>query len=109
MPINKFGLSLGKGESESHYQWRGLLRNYVCDNALCIVVTDFDAKSRKIRRVTLPADDADAANKWYVQQSVQDLKDRLNEIERKIAALQNNMLVMLNKLEEMIREVHRAE
>jgi len=29
--------------------------------------------------------DADAANKRYVQQKVQDLKDRLNEIERKIA------------------------
>ena len=41
--------------------------------------------------------------------SVQNLKGGLNEIERKIAALQNNMLVMLNKLEEMIREVHRAE
>ena len=43
--ITMFGLSLG-GESESHYQWRGLLRNYVRDNALCIVAADFDAKSR---------------------------------------------------------------
>jgi len=31
-----------------------------------------------------------------MQQSVQDLKDRLNEIERKIAALQNNVQIMLN-------------
>ena len=54
----------------------------------------------------LPIDDA--ANK-YMQQSVQDLKDRLNEIERKIAALQNNVQIMLNKLEKMIREVHCAE
>jgi len=79
MLINKFGLSLGGG-SESHYQWRRLLRNYMRDNALCIVAVDFDTKSCKIRRVALPMDDADAANKRYVQQSVQNLKDRLNEI-----------------------------
>jgi len=51
----------------------------------------------------------DAANKRYVQQNIQDLKDRLNEIERKIAALQNNVLVMLNEHEKMIREMHRAK
>ena len=108
MPINKFGLSLGGG-SESHYQRRGLLRNYVRDNALYIVAADFDTKSRKIRWA-LPIDDVDAANKRYVQQSVQDLKDRLNEIERKIAVLQNNVqVIMLNELEKMIREVHHAE
>ena len=88
MSINKFGLSLREG-SESHYHWRELLRNYVRDNALCIVAADFDAKSRKIRRVALPVNDT--ANKRYVQQSVQDLKDRLNEIEKKIVALQNNV------------------
>ena len=109
MLINKFGLSLGGG-SESHYQWRGLLKNYVRDNALYIVAADFDTKSRKIRWVALPIDDVDAANKRYVQQSVQDLKDRLNEIERKIAVLQNNVqVIMLNELEKMIREVHHAE
>jgi len=44
-----------------------------------------------------------------VQQSIQDLKDRLNEIKRKIAALQNNMQVILNELKKMIREMYRAE
>jgi len=53
--------------------------------------------------------DTDAAKKQYVQQSVQDLKDRLNEIERKIVVLQNNVQVMLNELEKTIQEVHRAE
>jgi len=52
-------------------------------------------------------DDADAANKYV--QSVQDLKDHLNEIEKKIVALQNNVQVMLNELEKMIREMHCAE
>ena len=88
MPINKFGLLLGGG-SESYYQWIEL-RNYVRDNTLCVIAANFDAKSRKIRWIALPVDDADAANKRYVQQSVQDSKDRLNEIERKI--LQNKLI-----------------
>ncbi|KYM95352.1 hypothetical protein ALC62_14003 [Cyphomyrmex costatus] len=65
---------------------------------------DFDAKSRKIRRLALPVDDTDAANKRYVQQSVQDLKDRLDEIERKITSFQNNVQIMLNDFEKKIRE-----
>jgi len=44
-----------------------------------------------------------------VQQSIQDLKDRLNEIKRKIAALQNNVQVILNELKKMIREMYRVE
>ena len=102
MPINKFGLSF-VGKSESHYQWRRLLRNYMRYNALCIVAVDFDAKSREIRRLALSVDNADAAND--MQWNVQDLKDHLNEIERKIAALQNNVQVMLNKFEKMIRDL----
>ncbi|KYM94616.1 hypothetical protein ALC62_14749, partial [Cyphomyrmex costatus] len=78
--------------------------NYVRDNALCRVATDFDAKLRKIRRLALPVDDTDAANKRYVQQSVQDLKDRLDEIERKITSFQNNVQIMLNDFEKKIRE-----
>jgi len=72
-------------------------------NALCIVAVDFDAKSREIRRLALSVDNADAAND--MQWNVQDLKDHLNEIERKIAALQNNVQVMLNKFEKMIRDL----
>jgi len=82
MPINKFGTSLGKSGAELYYQWRGLLRNFVRDNALCMGATDFDAKSRKIRHVALPVDDA--ANKRYVLQSVKILKDRQDEIEKKM-------------------------
>jgi len=38
--------------------------------------------------------DVDAANKRYVQQSIQDLKDRLNEIEKKITALQTMQFML---------------
>lgn len=96
MPINKFGISLGSG-SEPYYQWSGLLRNYVRDNALCMVAADFDAKSRKIRRVAPPVDDGDVANKRYVEQNVQILKDRQDEFEKKMMAFQNIVQIELNK------------
>jgi len=57
------------------------------DNALYMVTIDFDAKSRKIRRVALSVDDSDVANKRYVLQSVQILKNWQDEIEKKIATL----------------------
>jgi len=65
MPINKFGTLLGKSGAEPYYQWIGLLRNFVRDNALCVVATEFDAKSHIIRRVALPVDNGDAAIKRY--------------------------------------------
>jgi len=57
----------------------------VRDNALCVVAND--AKSCKIKHIALP-DDGDAANKRYVLQSMQILKDWQNEIEKKIATFQ---------------------
>jgi len=54
----------------------------VRDNALCMGAADFDAKSRKIRRVALPADDGNVASKRFVLQSVQILEDRQDEIDR---------------------------
>ena len=113
MSINKFGTSLERGGAGSYYQWSGLVRNYVRDNALCMVTTDFDAKSRKIRRVAQPVDDSDAANKRYVQQTVKILKDRQNEIERKIETLQSRVKITTHMLNEFQRQLdaltHRAE
>jgi len=34
----------------------------------------------------------------------QDLKDRLNEIDKKIVAVQNNVQIMLNELDKMIQK-----
>jgi len=97
MPINKFEISLGKRDVELFYQWNRLLRNNMRDNAFCVVAVDFDAKSRKIRHVALLVDD-DAANRRYVQQSIQILKDRQIKIKRKMMELQNNMQIMFNEL-----------
>jgi len=41
-----------------------ILRNFV---TLFVCAADFDAKLRKIRRVALPVDDGDVANKRYVR------------------------------------------
>jgi len=56
------------------------------DNALCMGA-DFDAKSRKIRRIALPVDNDDVANKRYVLQSVKILKDRQDKMEKRSNAL----------------------
>jgi len=107
MPINKFGTSLGKSGAEPYYQWSGLFRNFVRDNALCMGATDFDAKLRKIRRVALPVDDDNVVNKHYVLQSVKILKDRQDEIEKKIATLQNNMQIMINELQKIQQDNYK--
>ncbi|XP_036147378.1 uncharacterized protein LOC118647172 [Monomorium pharaonis] len=61
----------------------------------------------------LPVDDTDAANKRYVQQTVKILKDRQDEIERKIETLQSRVEITAHMLNEFQRQldavIHRAE
>ncbi|XP_070527373.1 uncharacterized protein [Cardiocondyla obscurior] len=112
MPNNKFGTLLkdgGGSNTNQHYRYNALARNYVRDNALCVTSTDYDARSRKIKHVAKPLDDDDAVNKQYVQQNlqilkngivelnnnvqqnVQNLKDQLNELNKKIEILQSSL------------------
>jgi len=65
------------------------MRNYVYENALCHVATDFDATSCKIQRVALPVDDDDIINKRFVQQNMQILKNWQDEIEKNMQILKN--------------------
>jgi len=92
------------------------MKNYIYENALCRVTTDFDARSCKIRRVALLVDD-DVVNKRFVQQNmqilkngqdeikknVQILKNGQDEIEKQITSLQTNRLFMLKYLQENIQ------
>jgi len=67
MPIIKFGLSEQRNNNDSYHRWNSIMRNYVYENALCRVATDFDARLCKIRRVALPVDDDDVAKKRFEQ------------------------------------------
>ena len=64
------------------------MRNFVRDNALCRTVTDFDARSRKIRRVAQPEADDDVVNKLYVDQCVKTLRNQQKESDEKLTAFE---------------------
>jgi len=64
-------LSEQRNDDDLYHRWNGIMRNYVYENALCRVATDFDVRLSKIRRVALPVDGDDVANKRFVQQSMQ--------------------------------------
>jgi len=66
MSISKFGLSEQRNNDDSFHRWNDIMRNYVYENALSRVATDFDARLCKIRRVALPVDDDDVVNKRFV-------------------------------------------
>jgi len=102
MPISKFGLSDQGNDDDSFHRWNSIMRKYVSENALCRVATDFDAGLCKIRRVALPIDD-DVVNKRFVQQNMQILKDRQDEIEKNMTSLQTNRQFMLKYLQENIQ------
>jgi len=70
----------------------------VRDNALCRAGTEFDAETRKIRRVAQPEGDDDAANKLYVEQSVKILRDRQEEIYERLIAFEKDMQTAVNEL-----------
>ena len=86
---------------EPYQQWSGLLRNYVRDNALCVVATDFDAKSRKIRRVAQPEADTDVVNKLYVDQCVKTLRNQQKESDEKLTALEKDVRALQTVVNEL--------
>lgn len=86
-----------------YYTWRGILRNYVRDNTLCAIASDFDARSRKIRRVAMPEDDSDAVNRLYVERCFKTLSVKQLEFEKKHEELERN-LIKLHVNSEALRE-----
>jgi len=109
MPINKFGLSDRKSDAIGNHRHWSKLRKYVRDNALCRAGTEFDAQTRKIRRVAQPEGDDDAANKLYVEQSVKILRDRQGEIYEKLIAFEKDMQTLQTAINELRRVNHTAE
>jgi len=92
MPINKFGLfeQRNNATSTSGSSDR-LMKSYVRENALCRVVTDYDARSCKIRHVAQPEADTDAVNKLYVEQCVKTLTDQQKGSDEKLTSLEKDV------------------
>jgi len=78
------------------------MKSYVHENALCRVVTDYDARSRKIRRVAQPEADTDAVNKLYVESCVKRLMNRQKESDEKLTSFEKDVRaiqIVLDKLQ----------
>lgn len=91
------------------YKWNGILRNYVHSNALCLKTNDFDARSRKIRHVAQPQFDSDAANKLYVENSIDIIRERQETIEKRLDLIQQEMLTVRNEIHKIYQYVQRIE
>jgi len=102
MPINKFGSfkprNYTTGPSD-HWD----IKSYVRENALCRVTTDYDARSRKIRRVAQPEADTDAANKLYVESCVKRLMNRQKESDEKLTSFEKDVRAIQSALNELQR------
>ena len=119
--FNKFGMldqraNDASNDVSSYHRWSGLVRYYVRENALCRTGADFDAKTRRIRRVALPDADGDAVNKLYVEESVKVLMDRLSKLEASLqqphattAAINNDLILLRNSILLLRDDVERDE
>ncbi|KYN22395.1 hypothetical protein ALC57_05207 [Trachymyrmex cornetzi] len=76
------------------------LRNYVYNNGLCLNPDHYDAKKRKIEHVAAPEFDTDAVNKSYVERT---LRDTRNEIEESCGAIRSDMGKVRRNVEEIQR------
>jgi len=107
MPINKFGLFERRNEVIStRDHWGESVTSYLRQNALCRVATDYDAKSRKIRRVAQPEADTDAVNKLYVEQCVKTLKNQQKESDGKLTAFEKDVRALQTPINELRRAVN---
>ena len=80
------------------------MRSYVREKALCRVATDYDARSRKIRRVAQPVADTDAVNKLYVDQCIKTLMNQQKQSDEKLTALEKDV----RAIQTVINDLQRA-
>lgn len=103
MSVNKFGVSLDRHDRDDAITGRirpavESLRNYVRDNALCLAATDYDARERRIKRLSEPKEDADAASKNYVERALRAMEEDENKYReemKKAASQQQYEFVLL--------------
>ena len=110
MSIDKFGLSkLRNDTDDSYHHWSGIVRNYVRENALCCVVTDFDARLRKIRRLAQPEINTDAVNKLYVDQYIKTLMNHQKESDERLTSLEKDVRALQIAINELQHTIIKAE
>lgn len=115
MPVNKFGSSPRKRDYGAIISRLRptveSLRNYVRDNALCLESSDYDARERKIRRLSEPESDTDAANKTYVERALRAIREdeskhraesKVNESQRK-----HEFMLMTQTIYEITTRIER--
>ncbi|KYN12353.1 hypothetical protein ALC57_15466 [Trachymyrmex cornetzi] len=78
------------------------LRNYVHDSELCLNPDHYDGKKRKIEHVAAPEFDTDAVNKSYVERTLQDTR---NEIEELCGAIRNDMGKIVRALRDTQKDI----
>jgi len=105
MSINKFGLFERRNDATpgTSDHWYRLIRRCVRKNALHRVATDYDARSRKIRRVAQPEADTDAVNKLYLEQCFKTLMIQQKESDEKLTALEKDVRALEIAIKELLR------
>ena len=84
MSVNKFGMSMRGSDVEKSRSSIESLRNYVHDSGLCLNPDHYDAKERKIEHVAAPEFDTDVVNKSYVERTLRDTRNEIEESFRMI-------------------------
>jgi len=87
MFVNKFGMPMKRDDSEEIEKSRSSiesLRNYVHDSGLCLNPDHYDAKKRKIEHVAALEFDTDMVNKSYVERTLRDSRNEIEELFRMI-------------------------
>ncbi|XP_076248062.1 uncharacterized protein LOC143187729 [Calliopsis andreniformis] len=82
-----------------------MFRNYMHDNALYMIDSNFDAKYYKIRNVTQLEVNTDAVNKQYLEQCISILKVQQQEFEKKLSTFQsnvNNLIILQNDVRQVL-------
>ncbi|EGI59614.1 hypothetical protein G5I_12232 [Acromyrmex echinatior] len=80
------------------------LRNYVHDNGLCLNPDHYDAKERKIEHVAAPEFDTDVVNKSYVERTIRDSR---NEIEESFRTIRRDVQEAHSDVEKVRRNVEK--
>jgi len=105
MSVNKFDMPMRRDEIKKSRSSIETLRNYVHDSGLCLNPNHYDAKKRKIEHVAAPEFDTDVVNKTYVERT---LRDSRNEIEESFRTIRRDTQEVHSDVEKVRRNVEKS-